>query len=187
MKRIILIVTTFFFSMVFWAQNLDKMKEPEKKEALLRIAKEIIMEYGPDYYREYGEPEIKRGIAGKDDIQRFSLENEKKYKNKVFYTVKYFYNKNEEAFRRDYSAYVFIWGDTGEAFKVYFGGGLGRTIDSKRTKSNTEKSTWKKQPPGAFKTTIVRKLKEGEIPEGDTPDIPKKWRTKKSGEPGNTE
>ena len=170
MKRILILLTALVYCTIFQAQNLDKMNDADRKKALLRIAKGIVMEYGPDFYREYKEPEIKHGIVGKDETQRFSEEDEKKHKNRSFYTVKYYYDEKEESFHQYYSAYVFIWGDTSEAFKVYFGNNFGQTIDPKRTKSTTKKWTWKKRPPGAFQKTRI--VDESELP-ADRPDRPR--------------
>ena len=38
--------------------NLSKMYEPDRNAYLIKKAKEVVMNFGPDYYREYGEPEI---------------------------------------------------------------------------------------------------------------------------------
>ena len=170
MKRILILLTALVYCTIFQAQNLDKINDADRKKALLRITKDIVMEYGPDYYREYREPEIAHGYVNENARRYFSEDQQKKYKNRSYYTVKYFYNKNEEAFYEDYSALVYIWGNTGEAFNISFGNGFGRIINPKRTKSATKKSTWKKQPPGAFQMT--RKVDESELP-ADRPDRPR--------------
>lgn len=158
MKQILILFLTLLFSLTFQAQNLDRMSETKRNETLLRIAKDIVMEYGPDYYREYKAPEIAHGIVGGKGKQVFTDEELKKYRNRSFYTVKYLFDRNEEAFPWDYSAYVFIWGDTGQAIKVLFGSGSLRSIDAKRTKSATKKQTWKKQKPGTFVSSRATKV-----------------------------
>ena len=182
MKRILILICALVFCTPFWAQNLDKMNEAKRKTALLRIAKEGILEFAPDYYREYGEPEIAHGYV--DNVQKFSDDQLKKYRNRSYYTVKYFYDKNEEAFWGDYSACVYIWGDTGKVFRISSSSGMGLgNLDDPEAMANPDRvkrMEWKKQPPGSLHKDRAIKLKEGEIPEGDTPDIPLKWRKKKS-------
>ncbi len=147
------VLSTFLFLTIYitlWAQNLEKMNESERVKTLLRVAKEGIMEYGPDYYREYEKPEIKynRVINGN---KNFADEEVEQYRNRYYYTVKYSYDESKESFNTDYSAWVFIWEDTGKVFQIYFGNGLGlRELDIPETvvdPKGIKKMTWEKQPP----------------------------------------
>src|SRR5690606_22917077 len=101
----------------------DKMSEAQRNEALLKIAKVAVMEYGPDFYREYGQPEITHELVTKGN-PRFTEEEAKKCSNRSYYTVRYFYDKTQESFFESYCAKVFIWGDTGKAFRISFGNGF---------------------------------------------------------------
>lgn len=155
MKQIVMVLLAVGLAAALQAQNLDKMNEAERNDTLLRIAKEAMMEYGPDFYRDYAEPEIAHGYVT-DDNPRFNIEDSKKYRNRSYYTVKYLYNKEEESFPEGYSAEVFIWADTGRMFKITFGTGLGWSdLDAPQTRGTKEKVKWEKQPPGKFKTTRV--------------------------------
>lgn len=147
------ILSTFLFLTIYitlWAQNLEKINKSERNNILLRVAKEGIMKYGPDYYREYGKPEIEYNCVV-DSNKNFAYEDIKKYRNKYYYSIKYHYNESEESFNTDYSAWVFIWANTGKVFKIYFGNGLGlRELDIPETVADPKgikKMTWKKQPP----------------------------------------
>lgn len=137
-----------------WAQNLDKMSESERTDALVRIAKEAVLKIGPDFYREYGKPGIEHSYVT-DDNRESTVEESKKYNGRSFYMVKFFYDKSKESFPKSYAAKVYIWGDTGKAYCVLFGGGLGQEIsDESDTESATKFNwTWEKQPPGKFRTT----------------------------------
>lgn len=143
---------TLCVSVSFLAQNLDKMKKSDKTKYLLQLAKEAVLTYGPDYYREYGQPEIQHGHVD-EEVKRYFTEDElKKFPNRSYYTVKYYYNEKEEAFYEDYSAWVYIWGDTGQVFLIFFGNGLGLgDLDQPHTRTDPNRvrqMTWQKLPPG---------------------------------------
>ncbi len=150
MKRLLLTCVSLIIYASSFAQNLEQMNKSERNKILLRVAKEGIIEHGPDYYREYGIPEIEYNCVV-DSNKNFSDEEVEQYRNRHYYSVKYFYNKSEESFYTDYSALVFIWADTGKVFQIYFGNGFGlgeldipeAMADPKRVKQ----MTWEKQPP----------------------------------------
>jgi len=167
------------FCTPFCAQNLDTMNETERKATLLRIAKEGVLEFGPDYYREYGEPEIEHGYVGENPKQYFTDEEFEKYKNRSFYSVKYFYDKNEEAFHEDYSAWVYIWGDTGKVFAIRFGIGMGLgDLDDPEVVANPgiiKRAEWQKRPPGSLNTH--RAIYVEEVPPPSDSSL-RKWAIK---------
>lgn len=150
MKRIFLTLLSLIICTAFFAQNLEKMNESERTKFLLRVAKEGIMEYGPDYYREYKIPKIEYNCVV-DSNKNFADEEVEQYRNRHYYSVKYFYNESEESFNTDYSAWVFIWADTSKVFQIYFGNGFGlRELDIPETvvdPKGIKKMTWEKQPP----------------------------------------
>lgn len=147
MKQIFITLLGLILVAVLSAQNLDKMNESDRRAVLLRKAKEAVMEYGPDFYREYGQPEITHRYVSKDD-KHSSLELQKQHYGRSYYMVKFFYDQTEESFDWDYSSRVHIWGDTGLAFCIMFGTGLGYgdSLDQPRSEP-LEKATWVKQPP----------------------------------------
>lgn len=150
MKRIFSTLLLLIICTTFFAQNLEKMNENERVNTLLRIAKEGVIKYGPDYYREYGKPEIKYNCVV-DSNKNFADEDIEKYRNKYYYSVKYNYDKSKESFNTDYSAWVFIWANTGKVFKIYFGNGFGlRELDVPETIADSKEikqMIWEKQPP----------------------------------------
>ena len=42
------------------SQTLDKMPKNQRESLLVAVAKEVVMKFGPDYYREYPPPVIER-------------------------------------------------------------------------------------------------------------------------------
>lgn len=102
------------------AQSLDKMNDMERINALLCIAKETVLKIGPDFYREYGKPEIKHNFVAENN-----------------------------------SAKVYIWGDTGKAYSIFFGCGLGQSVSDDASSRSADKINckWEKQPAGKFRPT----------------------------------
>ena len=100
------------------AQNLSSMPAAERNAQLIAIAKEVVLTYGPDWYREYGEPVITRGqVPPEGDY----LGNANRY----FYTVTFLYDQTQEMLEWDFAARVVIWEDTGKPASIFFGNGLG--------------------------------------------------------------
>lgn len=104
--------------------NLDRLSEKKRTEYLISKAKEVVMHFGHRYYREYVAPVIERGISGtsKASVPQSYMEANA---NRSYYKVGYLYDRSKERFWGDYSAEVYIWVDTGEAFSVMFGNGHG--------------------------------------------------------------
>ena len=98
--------------------NLSKMYEPDRNAYLIKKAKEVVMNFGPDYYREYGEPEIS-GIETLEERKYTEFNGEK------YYTVTFRYDKTKETLEWDYAARVHIMEKDGEPWGVQFGNGLG--------------------------------------------------------------
>ena len=107
-------------------KNLDKLPEKERKEYLLKKAKETIMEYGPDWYRDYKEPVIRLIVIdlGPD-------------KGRSFYSVGYLYDPNKEQMEySEYSVGVGIYADTGEVRGISFGDGISYNLSSETKTRN---------------------------------------------------
>jgi len=149
MKYLLFILITLSLQTKAFAQNLDTMKNDERTKVLLRIAKAAVMEYGPDYYREYRQPKIEHRYVGKS-VQDLTVNEEEDNPGRSFYTVEYLYDKTEESFDWFYAAKVYIWGNTGTVFSIKFGNGFGFCdLDKPKTRSQKEdlRMHWKKQPP----------------------------------------
>jgi len=100
------------------AQNLNSMPAAERNALLISIAKDVVLIFGPDYYREYGEPIIERNIVqrGEENLEGINA-------GRVIYRVTFLYDRTQERFEMDYAAMVNIWGDTGRPASVLFGNG----------------------------------------------------------------
>lgn len=148
MKYLLLILIALSLRTVAYAQNLDMMKDDERTKVLLRIAKAAVMEYGPDFYREYGRPKIEHEYVSRDtDLTERGI---KENPGRSLYTVEYSFDETIESFDWFYAAKVYIWGDTGLVFSIVFGNGFGfGDLDKPKTKKEKEnlRMSWKKQPP----------------------------------------
>lgn len=101
-------------------KNLDKLLENKRNEYLLKKAKEAIMTHGPDWYRDYKEPEIKSFVVsvGPD-------------KGRLVYSIRYYYDPKKEKMEYDYAVVVGIYADSGEVRGLSFGDGIGYKIPPK--------------------------------------------------------
>lgn len=128
MKNLIIAVVSVLVLFVAEAKtrrvNLDRLTEKKRTEYLISKAKEVVMRYGPGYYRDYAAPVIEREVFDTSKVgapQSFLEENA----NRVQYIVKYPYDKSKERFFGEYSAEVGFWADSGEPYTVTFGNGWG--------------------------------------------------------------
>lgn len=92
------------------AVNLEYISEKKRYKLLLPIAKEVILRYGPDYYREDPKPYIGRALRTKEF--------------KVVYPAKL-----DENFEFDDAARVYFDNETGLPDSVTFGNGIGVIIN----------------------------------------------------------
>ena len=136
-KRVFLLMSIIFgYTIMAFSQNLDNLPT-EKRDSLLKaMSKEIILKYGPGYYREYKEPTIKRIVVPASDTNPEGINV-----GRAFYTIIYWYDKTKERLEEDFAAKVKIWADTGEPASVLFGCNYGYILDRKKTRSSKE------QPP----------------------------------------
>ena len=126
-RRVVLFCMTIgllSLSEVVTAENLDSLSTEKRNKKLIKMAKEVVLRHGPDYYRDYKPPVIKSLIVS-DKSGDLRINLRKKYKDRSYYTVEYPYDLKEEVFGSFYSAKVYVWGDTGKVFYIVFGGGFG--------------------------------------------------------------
>jgi len=106
------------------SQNLNLMPQGQRDSFLIATAKEVVLKYGPDYYREYKLPVIeRRQIPPKGEI---NITGE--HVGRVAYWVTFLYDKSKELLDYDYAARVYFWEDTGEPEYVFFGNGWGTVL-----------------------------------------------------------
>jgi len=96
------------------AVNLDSIPEKKRDKLLLSMAKDVVLRYGPDYYRDTPKPEIKRYVPVKKG-------------DTIFYSVKYL-PKPEEYFTWGYAAVVTINAETGLPTYIDYGIGIGYEV-----------------------------------------------------------
>jgi len=125
-KRIIIIIFiyTSCFTVVV-AQDLRKMPEIQRNAVLISIAREAVLLYGPDYYREVYEPIVER----KEICLGCGY----------YYFVTFPYDKTKETLI-GYAAEVQICENTGRPLGIMFGNGLG-------TRLLEEWGDWRNGPP----------------------------------------
>lgn len=127
--KTLLFSLVLIFSLSLYSQdaniNLAGMKKKERNAYLVKKSKDVIMNFGPRFYREYGKPEISGPeiyeIKGNDIYHRPVID---KFVGMEYYTVTFRYDMEKEYFEWDYAAVVEIWND-GEPKTVKFGEGYG--------------------------------------------------------------
>ncbi len=136
MQRILSILLFLTIYITLCAQNLDNLPT-EKRDSLLKAkSKEIILRYGPGYYREYKAPTIERIVVPPSETNPEGINV-----GRAYYMITYWYDKTKERLEEDFAAIVRIWADTGEPAAVLFGCNYGYILDRKKTRSSKE------QPP----------------------------------------
>jgi len=115
-----LIVILFVINLIAAkAQQFDMMPSKQRDSLLIAAAKEIVMKYGTDYYREYKPPIIERHkVPPKSEINPTG-----EMADRIFYRVIFLYNKEQEQLEYDYAARVAFWNDTSKPSGIAFGNG----------------------------------------------------------------
>lgn len=72
-------------------RHLERKEEPKRNEYLVDKAKEVIMAFGPDYYRDYKEPIISDINSFKETFKDAPVLKNKKLYGRKYYTVTFFY------------------------------------------------------------------------------------------------
>lgn len=106
-------------------RHLDRKEESKRNEYLIEKSKEVIMTFGPDYFRDYKEPVISEIQTV---LEHYSEDPDLKDKNlygRKYYTVTYLYDKSKENLKFNFAALVEIWAEDGQPKRVMFGSGLG--------------------------------------------------------------
>lgn len=131
MKRynFIFLVSMFLCTPCFsQMNNLERKEESQRKEYLTNIAKEVILTFGPDYYRDFKEPIISDTITFRETFKEDSVLRNKNFYGRKYYSVKYLYDPSIEKFLYNFVAEVDIWADDGQPKEVRFGNGYGQNF-----------------------------------------------------------
>lgn len=102
-------------------------KPEDKRNAYLRqLAREVVLNTGPDWYREYGEWEV----SGPFVYTASSLHpKEMAHDGRKYYRVTSRYDENVERLNWNYASQVDIWEEDGQPAGVLFGLGVGKTFN----------------------------------------------------------
>ena len=129
MKRIVIVILSILFvTTALFAQrpqtqqreprepvyktNLDQLSEEERNEYLLQISRDIIMKVAPDWYRDYGNPEIEKVTSRESQIPSMG---------RTHYRITRYYDGTVEFFQMGFSTVVNVNGDTGKVIMLLFG------------------------------------------------------------------
>ena len=106
-------------------KQLSRKPEDKRNAYLRQLAREVVLNTGPDWYREYGEWEV----TGPFVYETIS-ENprEMAHNGRNYYRVTSRYDKNVERLNMNYASQVDIWEDDGQPMGVFFGLGMGMSF-----------------------------------------------------------
>ncbi len=100
-------------------KHLSRKSEAKRNAYLRQLAREVVLNFGPDWYREYGEWEV----TGPFVYEMPSADLARHGRN--YYKVTSWYDKNVETMDWYYASQVTIWEDDGQPEGVTFGTGMG--------------------------------------------------------------
>ena len=105
--------------------HLSQMDSVKRYEYLVKLAREVVLNFGPGYYRDNMNPTISdlRVFSDSSLVERFP--EAKRNLGRKYYTVTIPYDHAQEQLEWGYAANVEIWEDDGEPKSVMFGHGLG--------------------------------------------------------------
>lgn len=104
---------------------LSQMDSVKRNEYLIKLAREVVLNFGPGYYRDNMNPTISdlRVFSDSSMVERFP--EAKQNLGRKYYVVTIPYDHAQEQLEWDYAAKVEIWEDDGEPKGVMFGCNLG--------------------------------------------------------------
>lgn len=104
---------------------LSQMDSLKRNEYLVKLAREVVLNFGPDYYRDNMNPTISdlRVFSDSSMVERFPEAQQNL--GRKYYVVTIPYDHAQEQLEWDYAAKVEIWEDDGEPKGVMFGCNLG--------------------------------------------------------------
>lgn len=134
LKWIVMFLLFSAFNQETSSQNLDSLLQQQRDSILIEVAKEVVLKYGPGYYREYKRPVITRSQV--PPLGEVNLTGDDA--NRIFYEMVFLYDKSKEQLSYDFAARVLIWSDSRKPIDVMFGNGLGRVIPEVNQRSTKE-------------------------------------------------
>lgn len=126
MKRlyISILLLAGYYSMSF-AQSLDSISPKLRDSILIGIARDVVLKYGPAYYRDYKKPEITRKIYPPKMLDSANVD-------RPYYIIAFYYDPEieKEMLPCDYSYQVIVWADNWQPFCSTFGTGIGGIVSN---------------------------------------------------------
>ena len=133
MRKLVIISTLIFSFFYISAQTIDlkEIEKERKNDYLIKISKEVIQKFGPQYYIEQTIPIInfetktfifnnkEMGVAPEDEDIFI------KYSDRKYYEVIWPSDSLLRELHCEYAAIVQIWEDDGQPKEVTFGNGYG--------------------------------------------------------------
>ena len=123
-KFVLLLVFFISFVLTSYSQNLDSIPKSKRNSLLKSMATAIVMQYGPEYYRD--KITIERVIMPDHPDMH---EKDKQHIGEPYYRVRFLYDSRKERFEMKFAANVTFWGITGKPRDVTFGNGIGLSLD----------------------------------------------------------
>ena len=105
--------------------HLSQMDSVKRYEYLVKLAREVVLNFGPGYYRDNMNPEISPIRMYLDSTHVKQFPEDRKNIGRKYYVVTIPYDHAQEQLEWGYAANVEIWEDDGEPKSVMFGHGLG--------------------------------------------------------------
>ena len=105
--------------------HLSQMDSVKRYEYLVKLAREVVLNFGPGYYRDNMNPEISPIRMYLDSTHVKQFPEDRKNIGRKYYVVTIPYDHAQEQLEWGYAANVEIWEEDGEPKGVMFGHGLG--------------------------------------------------------------
>jgi hypothetical protein len=133
-KTVFLVIVLTGYTIAALSQNLDSMPQEQRDSILIAKSKEIVLRYGPEYYREYKTPVIEEYITSNDDFFKENV-------GRKIYSVIFPCDTTKEWLREGFAVMARFWGDTGSPESITFGNGVGLHLDVKTEQMREELRT----------------------------------------------
>ena len=139
-KMILLLILGTSTFQVLHAQYFNKMTNAQRDSVLVAKAKEVVLKYAKDYYREYGKPAIEFKEVSKKSINKENWD-------RGYYVITFPYDTTKESFGLDYAAQVTIWSNTGMPDGITAGNGWGYHLLDKEPNKDLPQLGYEVFPP----------------------------------------
>ena len=124
-------------------KHLSRKPEDRRNAYLRQLAREVVLNTGPDWYREYGEWEVTGPFVYNEIL--FHKPKEIERIGQKYYKVTSWNDKEAERMNWDYASQVYIWESDGQPLRVTFGLGMGWHFFTSSYKSWIESGITEKQ------------------------------------------